>query len=217
MLWDSTILGVLLITLASLTSLLPFESSVLRGLLIFLPVLSFEPLFIYFRGSTIGHQLAGIKVININEQKQLSIVQCYVRSIVKLLLGAFSLIMFVFSKNYQAIHDYASLTMVVFIDEHITPQNHKLTHQRNVFTDNKPSLGRRLTIIIVWLMILWSINSLVFTALLSESCYQYNQCSSSEELIFQVNGLIFFATLLIIPVLGFMCKLPGAFYKPLKM
>ncbi len=212
MLWDSTILGLLIIITALLSSLLPFESEILRGLFIVLPVLSFEPLFIYFRGSSIGHQLAGIRVVNIDEQKSLSILQCYLRTIVKILLGIVSLIMFLFSKNYQAIHDYVSRSMVVFIDEQNAPETHKLFEQRNVFVDHKPSIGRRITISIFWILVFWQATSFIYMMTLSDHCYLYDQCSPLETNASVIFGLVLLGALLLIPVLGFMCKLPGAFY-----
>lgn len=212
MLWDSTILGLLLIIFALLSSLLPFESKILRGVFVVLPVLSLEPLFVYFRGSSIGHKLAGIRVVNIDEQKSLSVLQCYLRTIVKMLLGLVSLIMFIFSKNYQAIHDYVSRSMVVFIDEQNAPERYKLFEQRNVFVDHKPSIGSRLTILIFWILVFWQAISFIYMMMLSDHCYLYNQCSPSEENTSAIIGLIFIGGLLLIPVLGFMCKLPGAFY-----
>jgi len=83
MFWDSTILGLLLIIITLLTSIIPVESNFIKGALILLSILSFEPLFIYFRGSTIGHQSAGIKIINVDEKKKLSLFQCYLRTLVK--------------------------------------------------------------------------------------------------------------------------------------
>ncbi len=213
MLWDSTILGLLFIVLALLSSLLPFDSKIMQGIFILLPTLSIEPLFVYFRGSSIGHQFSGIKVVNVDEQKSLSIFQCYLRTLVKMLLGLISLIMFVFSKKYQAIHDYTSRTMVVFIDELNTPQTHKLFEQRNVFVDHKPSIARRLTITVVWIVICWQTASVIYSMTLSKNCYLYGQCTSVEENASLILGMAILAALLLIPVLGFMCKLPGAFYR----
>ena len=64
----------------------------------------------------------------------------------------------------------------------------------------------------ILILVFWQVTSLIYLMTISEHCYLYAQFSSLEENTSIILGLVVMGELLLIPVLGFMCKLPGAFY-----
>jgi len=213
MIWDSTILGVFLISWGLMSSLVGFSNNVVQVLIVLVPTLSIEPLFLYFTGSSIGHKIAGIKVVDVEKGEALSLIQCYARFLFKAVFGLLSLMMFVFSKRYQSIHDYLSRSMVVFIDEVNTPKSHKLFGQRNVYIDVRPSWSRRLIVMFVYFFLLITVMGIVTNIVVSVDCIDANYCSSIESTFFEYVTWIFLLVIVIILILASICKLPGAYYK----
>ena len=213
MLWDSVVLWLLFLLLAFLTSYIPIKDKTLQFIILIALIISFEPLLTYFTGQTIGHRVSGIRIIDKKTNRSLNVFQCYVRFISKSTLGTLSLIMFVFSRNYQAIHDYLSGSLVVFDNENSIPQQRKLTTQRNTFIDKKPSFSRRLIVMITLIFLTLIIQSLIINISVSANCLNYNECTSNEENLFTYSGLFLLLVFGLIVVLGLICKLPGAYYK----
>lgn len=216
-LWDSVILGLFFLSMIFLSSGLEFSNKILQGIFVFLPVISLEPLLVYFTGSSLGHRMAGIKIIHKNESKSLTLIQCYLRFLLKSLLGFLSLLIFFFTKKYQAIHDYASKSVVVFIDESKVPISHKLVDQKNIYQEVKPALQRRFVVSFVYFIFLILIVSIISNTSVSLFCIEYDQCTAKENNILNYLGLGFIFISLLIFMLGFFCKLPGAYYKPAKI
>jgi uncharacterized RDD family membrane protein YckC len=92
----------------------------LRIIFIFLPTLSYEPLMIFFTGRSLGHKLYGIGVVHQDDSKKLNLFQCYIRYIVKIALGLFSLIFMFLTHKRQAFHDLITASLVVFVDNKVT-------------------------------------------------------------------------------------------------
>lgn len=111
---DSIIFGTILYTTAYFSHDLFPDDLYLRLMMIFIPTLSYEPILLRLTGSTIGHRVNKINVINNNELKKLNIFQCYFRFILKILLGTFSLVFMFFTNKRQSFHDLMSNTLVVF-------------------------------------------------------------------------------------------------------
>lgn len=214
MLWDSVILGLLFIFLAFLSSKLPIDNKTIQLSIFFIPFISFEPLMIFFTGRTIGHRVSGIRVVHKNPDRSLNILQCFIRFIAKSLLGTVSLIMFVFSKNYQAIHDYLSSSLVIFDNEESIPKQRALQAQRNIFIEEKPTFKRRLIVILTLIFLSLLLQVLVLNVGVSSNCLDFNECTSPEEAFITYLGIAMIILPILIIIFGFGCKLPGAYYKP---
>lgn len=111
---DSVIFATILYSTAYFSYDIFPENLYLRIMLIFIPTLSYEPVLLYFTGSSIGHKIYKIAVVHQNKEKRLNIFQCYIRFVVKIFLGLFSLIFMFFTKKRQSFHDLITATLVVF-------------------------------------------------------------------------------------------------------
>ena len=116
---DSVIFATLLFSTSYFSYDLFPDNLYLRILFIVLPTLSYEPLMIYFTGNSIGHKIYGIGVVHQNNSKKLNLIQCYIRYIVKITMGLFSLIFMFLSQKRQAFHDLITATLVVFSKENM--------------------------------------------------------------------------------------------------
>jgi uncharacterized RDD family membrane protein YckC len=111
---DSIIFTTLLFSTAYYSHYFFPDNLSLRLIFVFIPSLSYEPLFLYFTGSSIGHKVNRIMVTHQNSEKKLSLFQCYSRFLIKILLGMFSLLFMFFTKKRQSFHDLITATLVDF-------------------------------------------------------------------------------------------------------
>jgi uncharacterized RDD family membrane protein YckC len=74
--------------------------------------LLYEP-FCTSKLCTLGQKLMGIRVRTVSTLERISLIQAYVRIVVKVFLGLISFFSIMFSKRKRAIHDFASGTIVV--------------------------------------------------------------------------------------------------------
>jgi hypothetical protein len=76
-------------------------------------VFLYEPILTVY-SATIGQQLMGIRVRNINNpEKRINLLQAYIRLIVKWMLGWMSFITINFNDHHRAIHDMAGSSVVI--------------------------------------------------------------------------------------------------------
>lgn len=111
---DSLIMGIYLYLSAYISYDIFPDHLIPRLIIIFVPFLSYEPILLYFTGSTIGHRMNKISVTHYYENKKLNLFQCYMRFITKILLGIFSLIIMFMTQKNQSFHDLITNSLVVF-------------------------------------------------------------------------------------------------------
>ena len=73
----------------------------------------YEPVFTSFY-CTLGQKLTGIRIRKVSTGKKISIIQAYLRIIVKIFLGILSFFTIPFTKNKRAIHDFAVGSLVIY-------------------------------------------------------------------------------------------------------
>ena len=168
---------------------------------------------IWLTGGSIGHHFAGIRIVGKTSGKNLFVLNGIVRFIVKVLLGIFSLVSMLITKKHQAIHDLLSNSVVIFKDENSALPQHKLAPRKTVFSSQKPSLWRRLIVVIVYSIIVFFTISVITALFVSAKCTEFNQCSETEDQYLMISGLVFIALFCLILLFGFLCKLPGAYFR----
>lgn len=88
-------------------------SNILPFVVAFLFPLVYEPILTCY-SSTIGQRLLGIRVRDMNNpEKRINLLQAYIRSVAKGLLGWLSFITINFNPEHRAIHDFASSSVVI--------------------------------------------------------------------------------------------------------
>jgi uncharacterized RDD family membrane protein YckC len=84
----------------------------LRFGIVLIMVFVYEPLCTS-KFCTLGQKLMGIRVRTVSKIERISLVQAYLRIVVKIFLGFISLFSIIFSEKKRAIHDFASGSIVV--------------------------------------------------------------------------------------------------------
>ena len=213
---DSTAIGLLFFALVSLVVESGISDTRLRVLIILLPVILIEPLMLWITGGTLGQHISGIRVVGKNSGKNLFLLNGVVRFIAKWLFGLFSVASMFLTKRHQSIHDFLSSSVVVFKDEAAAPERLKLMSRDNVYVDRKPSIARRLVVILAYLAIIYIVSGLSAIFSVPLDCLESRVCNATENLVLGFIGLGALAVAIAVVVLGFLSKLPGAHYRRAK-
>lgn len=171
------------IVMLSVTAL-KLESSLLESFLIFFIVVSIEPVFITFTGSSLGHHLVGLRVRRVSRDTRLNLFMSYLRFLTKIPLGSLSLVTVLTSRRHQALHDIFSRSLVVHKSPEKLP-SFEVLEERFSTADNYtyPSKLRRIAMIFLYILILFISVPLLNFTLLSESCLIDNICQKQDSII----------------------------------
>lgn len=213
---DSIIFGVLIFAMVYLSIQIGIANPVLKVAFIVVPVILLEPVMMWLTGGSVGHHYSGIRIIGKNSGQNLFVLNGIVRFIVKTLLGWISLIFMLLTKRHQSFHDILSGSIVVFKNEATASDRHKLMDRQTVYTSQKPSIGRRLAVVIAYLFLALIVFSAVVNLFVSTSCLESGHCDGGEGTAFNVASVIFMVVLIAVIILGFLSKLPGAYYRATK-
>ena len=86
-----------------------------KGVVLIFMVYLYDPVFVAFTGSTLGHKAMKIKVMKFKEpEMRISFGRAFIRFLVKGLLGWISFLTVTGTKQKRAIHDLASGSIVIF-------------------------------------------------------------------------------------------------------
>ena len=109
------ILGMLVLWSYILDSENSTATNIRIGIILFM-FFVYEPIFTsYF--CTIGQKITGIRIRKMSTGNRISLIQAYLRTIVKIFLGIISFFTIPFTKNKRAIHDFAVGSLVVYEKE----------------------------------------------------------------------------------------------------
>lgn len=198
---------------ASLTG----ENSGLNGIAMFFPPLFLEPMLISYLGFTVGQYFFGIQVINADTDGKCSLVVSFLRYILKILLGGFSLVYMLFSNKHQAIHDIAANTLVILSHKKIEKNPEFIEYgdvEQNLENDQNyqyPSAVRRFIFFCIWIVVA----SVIFGVIVELSALMFvpDYTLDTEELPKHIDiatnvlGSMLFITIAVLASKG---QLPGA-------
>ncbi len=213
MMLDSIIFACLLILLTYIASISGITDTWIKVVCIVTPMLFLEPMLIWLTGGTIGHHYSGIKVIGKTTGKNLFVLNGLVRFIVKTLFGIYSVVTMLLTRKHQSLHDLLSGSVVVFKNESRAKQHHTLTERTATDETRKPSVLRRILVILVYNALTAVAIGLVSQLLVSPSCHLKNLCTENEDAILAGLALVLIASVIFYVIAGCLCKLPGAYYR----
>jgi uncharacterized RDD family membrane protein YckC len=87
---DSVVIILLVVLLATIYTMIGHESPMV-SIVLFSVVMGYEPILVWKRGMTIGHQLMGFRVIDTNSKTKLTLPRALLRFLIKGVLGIFLL------------------------------------------------------------------------------------------------------------------------------
>jgi uncharacterized RDD family membrane protein YckC len=89
-------------------------SNTIRMSVFFIIFFVYEPICTSFF-CTIGQRITRIRIRTFSSNEKISIISAYIRIILKLFLGVYSLIAIPFTRDRRAIHDFAAGSVVIMV------------------------------------------------------------------------------------------------------
>lgn len=209
MLVDSVAVGACLLIPVYFIVTFDVENGAIKSFLLFFPVLTLEPFMVSITGGSLGHHLAGIKVVDEQTQKPITLIRSYFRFLVKIAFGIYSLLSILFTQRYQAIHDIAAHSVVLFkAPENATPAQ-RVPERMKSSEQAHASVGRIMIVTLAYCFVVFM--GFVFTllALVSNDCATLQICSASEINTSNYLTLLFIALELITIIASASRWLPG--------
>lgn len=198
---DSFIFSFISVGLFLLVTTFSVEPVWIRIAIIVVSLSFFEPVLVSYTGGTIGHHLLKLKVQDVSNTKNINIFLAFIRFILKILLGIISLIFVLTTRKHQAIHDFLANSIVVYKDPKQVPEYEALV-ERVIEEEGYiyPSKLRRISMIILYNILLFIFIKFFSTFILSEACLENYKCTPVENIILIVRGIIWLisATLILV-------------------
>jgi hypothetical protein len=177
--------------------------------------LLYEPVLVSFTGSTIGHYVTNLRVVDDASGGNVSFLKACARLAIKSLLGWYSFVILAATRRNQAIHDLLTRSTVQIRDPAKARPAHYLVERSAALDRSMPSQSRRTGVIFAYLLVaiiafIGIINLLVMTHALSLRCLNGDYCSGLETLIELTYGFALLAVAAAIIALGWKGRLLGA-------
>jgi uncharacterized RDD family membrane protein YckC len=167
----------------------------------------YEPVLVSLRGGTVGHYRYGIRVTDLQGRK-LSIVQAFVRTLVKGILGGLSFVSMIATQRKQSVHDLASRSVVVVADSATAPYEIG-SPMEAISRGEKPGAGRRIAFILLYSFALFMVTMAVTLLVLTPQCLDKDICSNQETLLTDVIGVAWLIGTVTIAIQGWRARLWG--------
>ena len=177
--------------------------------------LLYEPLFVWLYGGTLGHTRSNLRVVDNRTQGHVGLLKAVARTIIKSALGWVSFVTMLTTRRSQAVHDLLTQSTVQIRDR-AKARPHQFIGERLEFaSDTMPSAARRIAIILVYVLlsfVLVIVGDLILSraGLVRDACTLRGRCSRFEELVATALGLAWIALAIVLIVLGWRGRLPGA-------
>jgi uncharacterized RDD family membrane protein YckC len=176
--------------------------------------LLYEPVLVSLTGSTVGHYLCNLRVVDDKTHGNVSFLKAVARLVIKTVLGLYSFITMATTLRHQAVHDLVTRSTVQIRDRSRAIPAQYVSERVELLNPAMPSASRRLLVILAYLIGVFAVAMLVVSGailldLVSESCVNHDRCSSNENLIFNGLGLLWIAACVFCIVQGWRGRLYG--------
>jgi uncharacterized RDD family membrane protein YckC len=177
-------------------------------------LLLYEPLLVWQTGSSVGHYLTNLRVVDNRTQGNPSFLRALARQIIKAVLGWHSFITMATTRRHQAVHDLLTGSTVQIRDPAKASTDHYVRESVVFSNPNMASRARRTMVTFAYLVALFvllcvAVSGLILDGRVSRACAYQDRCSSSEGLLFDLVGLIWLASCVLVIVQGWRGRMPG--------
>ena len=155
--------------------------------------LLYEPLLVSTTGSTVGHYLCNLRVVD-DRGDNPGFGKALLRMAIKNLLGLYSFVAMAVTRRHQAVHDILTKSTVQVRNQAIAEAHHFRLERDATAHSDLPSPGRRVAVISAYLAV-WSVVFLAVIAVLSatdlvtDRCIDTDSCSLLENVLMVGVGL----------------------------
>src|SRR4051794_36225275 len=118
------------------------------GVVVVLTLLLYEPILVSTTGSTIGHYMANLRVVDERNHGNVSFLKAVARLLIKSVLGWYSFIIMAATRRNQALHDKLTASTVQIRNRAKALPWHYITERTELSSPNMPSRTRRVVVIL---------------------------------------------------------------------
>jgi len=156
------------------------------GIVVVLTLLLYEPILVSATGSTIGHYMANLRVVDDRSHGNVSFLKAVARVLIKSVLGWYSFMTMAVTRRNQALHDKLTASTVQIRDRAKAQPWHYVTERTELGNPNLPSRTRRVAVILAYLLLTFVLLVgievvLLVTGVTSEACMDRGRCSEGER------------------------------------
>jgi len=174
--------------------------------------LLYEPLLVSIAGSTVGHYLCNLRVVDDKSRGNLGFLKAVARHAIKSLLGIYSFITIAATLRHQALHDLLRSSTVQIRDRSKAASSEYVVENAELLNPIMPSRLRRALTIVGYSIGSFVVFSILIHILASRACLSLHRCSSSDNVYLLSNELIFVAALAFFIIQGWRGRLLAAGY-----
>jgi uncharacterized RDD family membrane protein YckC len=205
---------VMTVALASILLVGTFLENVSRSgrveaALIWAVIFLYEPLFVWQRGATIGHRRLDLIVVT-SEGRTPGFFRALTRFLIKSVLGPFGFIPMFLTRRHQALQDLLTGTRVIIHDPSRAESHHVSFERSADWLDGGPSALRRISMIIVFVAVLFLACLAFVVGIMSRGCPTQRECTAGEHLLLQGSTWGWLAATVLVVIAGWTGRLPGA-------
>ncbi|MCA6115566.1 RDD family protein [Bradyrhizobium sp. WSM 1738] len=158
------------------------------GILVIAGLLLYEPVLVSFTGSTLGHYLTNLRVVDERSGGNVSFLKACARVVIKGVLGLYSFVTLAATHRNQAVHDLLTKSTVQIRDPAKALPGQYVNERNGTADTSLPSRWRRVATIGAYLVLMFVAYTAVLMSLneagiMSSACMRNaSQCSAGERL-----------------------------------
>jgi len=177
--------------------------------------LLYEPLLVSLAGSTVGHYLSNLRVVDDGTHGNVGFPKAVARLVIKTVLGIYSFITMATTSRHQAVHDLMTRSTVQIRDRSKASYAHYVAERSELLSPAMPSRKRRIIVIfayVFFLAVLYALGMelLAIVGLVSHACMDSSKCSQPEYVAKLAYGLLGWVILALCIIQGWRGRLFGA-------
>jgi hypothetical protein len=177
-------------------------------------VLLYEPLLVWLTGSTIGHYLSNLRVVDDRTHGNVGFPKALARFVIKSLLGWYSFISMATTRRHQAVHDLMTHSTVQMRDPGKARPHHFIAERVEIPNPGMPSRARRTVVICAYLIVCFALYllatvGLVSAGLVSQACFDDDRCAGTDKIFDLVLAVSWLGVTALCIVLGWRGQLWG--------
>jgi uncharacterized RDD family membrane protein YckC len=176
--------------------------------------LLYEPLLVCLTGSSIGHYLSNLRVVDNKTHSNVGFPKAVARLVIKTTLGLYSFITMATTSRHQAVHDLMTGSTVQIRDRSKASPHHYVAERAELSSPAMPSRMRRSIIIFGYVFGTYVFYTMVMIILMasniiSRSCGLSKRCAGAEGAMMTTFALIWLGIAVLLVIQGWRGRLYG--------
>jgi uncharacterized RDD family membrane protein YckC len=157
------------------------------GILVIAALLMYEPILVSFTGSTLGHYLTNLRVVDERSGGNVSFLKACARVVIKGALGVYSFVTLAATRRNQAVHDLLTKSTVQIRDPAKALPGQYVNERDGTADTTLPSPWRRVATICVYLALM-HVAYIAVEVSLSAAGLMSNACIDNSAVVRRASG-----------------------------